>query len=71
MIHVQGGVISNSMDGNYVVVGQALRAWSEPTICKIKNMKVVISVYRDDTDQVGSITLTLRHKIVASRARQD
>ena len=49
-------------------MGQALRACNVPTICNIKDMKVVIT---DGSDHVGSITLTLRHNIVASRARQN
>ena len=52
-------------------MGQALHACSEPTICNIKIMKVVITVDTDGSDHVGSITLTLRHNIVASRARQN
>ena len=52
-------------------MGQALHACNEPTICKIKSVKVVITVDTGGSDHVGSITLTLQQNVVASWARQD
>ena len=71
VIPVLGGVILQLHGQELHDVGQALRACTAPTICNIKNMKLVNTVDTDGSDHVGSITFTLRHNIVASRARQD
>ena len=71
VIPVLGGVISNSTDRNYRTWARLCAPVTNPLSVKIKIMKVVITVDTGGSDHVGSITLTLRHNIVASRARQN
>ena len=71
VIPVLGGVISNSTDRIYVTWARLCTPVANPLSVRIKNMKVVITVDTGGSDHVGSITLTLRHNIVASRARQN